>query len=167
MEQRGSVERSRLMAEAWTDATAPPEQGLCNWEWTFGAYPWGQAQPGKDKSQQVDVGPKTLPGNFDFVHGLWFQMLFPIKHLISQSDGNLLPIPKEAIARWHVDYFLDIKVESKIILQHPEIPPSPLVPYSHLKTQIWDRSPVPKSFLCPLPLTFVSPDFFPEVQSQD
>lgn len=150
MEQRGSVGRSRLMAEAWNDTTEPPEQGLCNWEWTFGSYPWGQAQPGKDRSEELHVGPKTLPGNFDFVHDLWFQMLFPIKHLISQGDGNLLPIPKKVIARRHVDYFLSIKVEGKIILHHAEIPPSLLVPYSHLKTQRWDGSPAPKSFLCPL-----------------
>lgn len=29
-----------------------------------------QAKPGRDKSEELDVDPKTLPGNFDFVHHL-------------------------------------------------------------------------------------------------
>lgn len=120
-----------------------------HWAWKLGASPWGQAKPNSDSSEELDIGPRALPGNLDSVHDLWLRPLFLIKHFISQGDGNLLPISNEAITRWHVYHFLGIKVEGKIILQtwSAEIPPNlPLECYSHLRHRDmrWDsRAQVP------------------------
>lgn len=99
-------------------------------------------------------------------------MLLPIKHLISQGNGNLLPISNEAIARWHIDHFLDIKVEDNIADSECwDSSESSTVPYLLLKAETWDASPGSKSVLCPPPVTthphISGPRFSPEIQLQD